>query len=580
MRSVLSQKLSDTDRVNTLITLSRAFRNSETLKSFSFAQEAYQLSIKKNYSKGVGYSSDALGILHLNFGDYKKALFHHFQSLKIFEHLNETKGIAFTYNNLGSVHLHLKNYTKAKECFQKSLNIKMENGLLKEASSSYINLGNIAMYQKQLDDCIRYYSLGLTNARKYNDQKNITIGLMNLGEVYFDKLNIPLAEQYYRKALQRVTKSSNKHFEAQIYFALGKIYDSKKNYPKSEIYFLKALHLSQSGNIKPLTLNIYKYSSKMYQHQQEFEKALKMNQNYIALNDSIYNEEIAKSTNQLVALYDLQKKEEEIKILNQEKEIIQAEESRQAIIRNFFIVAFVLISIIAFISLRNISRKQKTTRLLELKNTKIEIQRSEIERKNITLLEFNKELLKENVVARYEILKSKINPHFLFNNLSTLSSLIVQDPTLALAFVSKFSKLYRSIMDHGSSQLVSLSQELDVLESYIYLSKIRYTDTLVINVNIPTELRQYKIPPFSLQLVVENAIKHNNINKNNTLTISISATNNTLEVRNNLIPKIHDELSTGIGHKSIIERYKLITTKQPYFGIAETYYITQLPLII
>lgn len=580
LRNVLSHSLSDTNRVNTLISLAKTLRNSETLASFSHAREAYELSIQKNYPKGVGYSSDILGVLYLNFGDYKKSLFHHFQSLKIFERLNETKGIAFTYNNLGAVHSHLKNYTKAKECYQKSLDIKLKNGMYKEASSSYINLGNIAMYQKQLNECIRYYLLGLNNARIHGDDQNITIGFMNLGEAYFDKSNVRLAENYYKKALHRVMKSRNKYFEGQIYFALGKIYDSQKKYPTSEIYFLKALHISQSESIKPLTLNIYKYASKMYQHRQEYEKALMMNQNYLALNDSIYTEEIAKSTNQLTALYELQKKEEEIKLLSQEKEIIQAKESKQAIIRNFFIVAFILISIIAFISLQSIARKQKSNRLLEIKNTKIEIQRSEIERKNIALLEFNKELLKENVVARYEILKAKVNPHFLFNNLSTLSSLIVEEPTLALAFVSKFAKLYRSIMEHGNSQLVSLSEELEVVNSYIYLCKMRHTNSLVIEKNIPQELKKLRIPPFSLQLAVENAIKHNTINKNYTLTIFISAENNMLQVKNNLIPKLHAEPSTGIGQQSIIERYKLITTQKPYFGHKENYYIAQLPLIV
>ncbi|MES2560603.1 MAG: tetratricopeptide repeat protein [Bacteroidota bacterium] len=575
----LQQKLPDTVRINTLTALSKQLRNRSPVQSFSYAQEAYQLSIQANYSKGMGYSSDMLGVLYLSFGDYKKALYHHFQSLNIFEKQKDVRGIAFTYNNLGAVYSHLKNYPKAKSCYQKSIDIKLQNGLFKEASSSYINLGNIAMYQKEIDECIRYYMLGFTNAKKFNDQQNITIGLMNLGEAYFDKGNIPLALGYYRKALARVVQSQQQNFEAQIYFALGKIYNQTKAFETSELYFNKALAISYANNISPLRLNIYKYASQMYENSGRLKEALAMNQQFIALNDSMYNEESRQAINEIQTLYELEKKEEQIKLLNQEKEIIYSRESKEVILRNFFIVGFILISIIAFVSTRSIFRKQKTNRLLQLKNTKIEWQRSEIERTNMALQDFNKELQKENVVARYETLKSKFNPHFLFNNLSTLSALIIQDPKQALQFVSKFSKLYRSIMDHGNDQLVSIEQELDVMANYIYLCKMRYAESLSVTTEIDSRYKTSLIPAFSLQLLVENAVKHNIISKDNPLVVTIYSEDGYLFVKNNYQSKINSEPSSGWGQQSIIERYKLIGDKVPSFGEHNGWYVAKLPLL-
>lgn len=527
----------------------------------------------------MGYSSDMLGVLYLSFGDYKKALYHHFQSLNIFEKQKDIKGIAFTYNNLGAVYSHLKNYSKAKSCYQKSIDIKLQNGLLKEVSSSYINLGNIAMFQKHLDECIRYYMLGYTNAKKFNDQQNITIGLMNLGEGYYEKENTHLALTYYRKALLRVVQSQHQNFEAHIYFAMGKIYDNLQAFDTAQIYFAKALTISFNNNIRPLRLNIYKYVSRMYEHQKKFKEALDANQKFIALNDSIYNEESTQTISEIQNLYELEKKEEQIKRLNQETEIIQSRESREVIIRNFFIVAFILISIITFVSIRSIFRKQKTNRLLQVKNIKIEWQRAEIERTNMALQVFNKELQKENVVARYETLKSKINPHFLFNNLSTLSSLIVQDPKRALQFVSKFSKMYRSIMEHGNEQLVSVEHELEVMENYIFLCKMRYEDSLQVITQIDVGSKQAFIPAFSLQLLVENAVKHNIISKNKQLTISIYTQAGYLFVQNNYQPKINSEPSSGWGQQSIIERYKLVCDKIPFFEKSEGRYLAKLPLL-
>jgi tetratricopeptide (TPR) repeat protein len=575
----LEQPLHDTLRIRSLNGLARIVRNKEGVKALELAKEAYSLSVNNNYAYGVATACDIMGVIYLTLGDFKKALYNHFIALNIFEKQNNQRGIAFSYNNIGSVYVHLKNYSKAELYYQKSLAIKLKNGYNKEASSSYINLGNIRMYTKDLKSCIRYYSMALVNATKYNDRYNITNALMNLGEANIDSRNPRKALTYYTKALPMIKESGNKYQEGQAEYAIGKIHSDLKEYALAETYLKKALRISQEIHMRTLELNIYKYFSKLYERQGKLKEALEFNKLFIALNDSIYSQENTKTISEMQTRYELEKKEEQIKALNQDKEIIQAKEAREIIVRNFFILAFVLISIIAFISFRSVARKQKTNRLLNIKNNQIEWQRTEIEKKNVALSEFNKELMKENVVARYETLKSKINPHFLFNSLSTLSSLIIKDPKTALEFVAKFSKLYRSIMEHGNSSLVTIKDEIEVVESFVYLKKMRYGDSLKLTIDIPKKHVHELIPPFALQLLVENATKHNIVSGEFPLTIDITYNNNIIEVKNNLHPRTSPEPSTGLGQHSITERYKYVTDAIPHFYMDAEYYIAHIPTI-
>jgi sensor histidine kinase YesM len=578
-RVLSSISLPDTSRINTTIALSKELKDNNVPLAFKYAQEAYQSSIAIDYQDGVAQAASMLGLCYLNFGDSRKALSYYFKALEIFIRLNNKRRIAYSYNNIGSVYSRVKNYEKAKFFYQKSLDVKLQNAMTKEASSSYINLGNIAMYQHNLDLCIHYYKQGLSNALHYNDEQNITIGMMNLGEAYFDKKELTKAINFYDKALKRLKIKENKVSEAQAYFALGKIFDNLKQYSVSEEHFHHALALNSINKNRQLELNIYKYLSQMLEHKGDIEQALLFNKKFISLNDSVYNEEIAKNINEMQSLFELKEKEEQIKLLNKENELILTNKGKDDLLRNFLLVGILLTSIITLLLFRSISRKQKTNRLLNIKTKQIEWQRQEIENKNYILAEFNKELLKENVVARYETLKSKIDPHFLFNSLSTLSALIIKEPKTALEFVSKFSKLYRSIMEHGNGNLVTISEELQVLDNYVYLKKMRFGDAIQLTINIPPHNNIELIPPFALQLLVENAIKHNFISETKPLLIDITYNNLTLQVINNIQPRTIPAPSSGLGQQSIMERYQFVSNIAPQFYTEGENYIAIIPTL-
>ncbi|MCD4791928.1 MAG: histidine kinase, partial [Bacteroidales bacterium] len=169
--------------------------------------------------------------------------------------------------------------------------------------------------------------------------------------------------------------------------------------------------------------------------------------------------------------------------------------------------------------------------------------------------------------------------HFLFNSMNTIYSLIDTHPDKAKEFITKFSKTYRHVLDVKEKVVVSLKDEIEFLNSYIFLQKIRHEGNLEISINIDAQKLNKFIPPLSLQMLVENAIKHNIISQKKPLKINIFNNINSLTVKNNLQPKNTVNESTKIGLNNLTERYKHISEKAPKFYIKDNEYVAEIPLL-
>ena len=192
-------------------------------------------------------------------------------------------------------------------------------------------------------------------------------------------------------------------------------------------------------------------------------------------------------------------------------------------------------------------------------------------------------LLKEKEHAaqmQLEVLKSQIDPHFMFNNFSILSELIVEDTALAEKFLDNLSKVYRYVIQNLKRDTVSIEEEIAFLHSYIYLIKMCYEDAVCINIDETLKQIDGQIPPVCLQLLVENAIKHNRASARHPLSIRVFREENDIVVENDLRPIASDFESTGIGNKNIVGRYLLLCKKKLFIEQRENTYIVKLPIII
>ncbi len=190
------------------------------------------------------------------------------------------------------------------------------------------------------------------------------------------------------------------------------------------------------------------------------------------------------------------------------------------------------------------------------------------------------ELLRINAQAQLQNIKAQVNPHFLFNNLNVLSTLVMQNSKDSNQFIEAFSKVYHYILQNQDRELIELDKELDFLQPYMYLLNKRFPKGVSITADIDERWKKSFVVPAALQMLVENAIKHNIISHDKPLAIKLHANGKPeLEVSNNLQPKINKEPSSNIGLNNINKRYELITGKQIKVFSDEKNFKVSIPLI-
>lgn len=191
------------------------------------------------------------------------------------------------------------------------------------------------------------------------------------------------------------------------------------------------------------------------------------------------------------------------------------------------------------------------------------------------------QLQKENARTQMMSLRNHLDPHFLFNNLNILSSLIDHDVSLSKTYLEKFAEVYRTILKSELSDLISLRKELELIDAYTYLIKIRWRDALDISIDIHEDDLNKAIPPLAGQMLIENVIKHNTISRSNPMQIIIrSADGSFLEISNSIKPKKYDdEKKSGTGLVNIKNRYAYFTDRKVSIQKESGYFKVMLPLL-
>lgn len=189
------------------------------------------------------------------------------------------------------------------------------------------------------------------------------------------------------------------------------------------------------------------------------------------------------------------------------------------------------------------------------------------------------ELKKANLQNRFDALKTQVSPHFLFNSLNSLTSLIEEDQKKAISFVQELSQVYRYLLQSNEKHLTTLEDELSFIKAYLFLLQTRFGNNLIINIDVHEKVMQKKLPPLTLQLLIENAVKHNVISSAKPLTISIRSEKDELAIMNNLQEKTQIIPSGGFGLKNIELQYEQMYTKNISIEKTEFTFTVRIPLI-
>lgn len=220
--------------------------------------------------------------------------------------------------------------------------------------------------------------------------------------------------------------------------------------------------------------------------------------------------------------------------------------------KDFFLALVVIICISV---IRLISQNQKN--VLEIQSLKI-----------------------ENLQRQFDALKTQVSPHFLFNSLSSLKTLINESPDVAQEYLNHLSSVLRYTLQANENRLVSLSEELKFVESYFFLSKLRFTKNIQLKETICGKYTELKLPPLALQILLENAIRHNEISKRNPMEILITTTDTqTLVVSNTLNMKISPEPGAGVGLVNLSNQYRILGNQEITIRKNDQMFSVEIPLL-
>ena len=192
----------------------------------------------------------------------------------------------------------------------------------------------------------------------------------------------------------------------------------------------------------------------------------------------------------------------------------------------------------------------------------------------------NETLKREALERQFESLKNQLSPHFLFNSLTALKMLIRDEPDTAQNYVNSLSRALRYTLKSNEKQLVTLKEEMEFMESYLFLIRMRFGENLFINTSINEYYLSFNLPPLTIQTLVENAIKHNEISKRHPLRIDILSTENeSLIIKNDIQKKITEEDGTGIGLINLSKQFQLLVNKEITIRIENNRFSVEFPLI-
>ena len=192
----------------------------------------------------------------------------------------------------------------------------------------------------------------------------------------------------------------------------------------------------------------------------------------------------------------------------------------------------------------------------------------------------NETLKSEALQRQFESLKNQLSPHFLFNSLTALQTLINESPSIAHDYVNNLSRALRYTLQSNEKQLVTLKEEMDFTESYLFLIKMRFDTSLSVVIQTDEKYLIYKLPPLTVQTLVENAVKHNEVSKRNSLTLTIKTTESpSLIVMNTIHEKITAEEGTGIGLANLSKQFQLLLGKDINISNENNEFIVEVPLI-
>jgi tetratricopeptide (TPR) repeat protein len=531
MLKVLPAQADDSTKVKTILRIAQQYLSNNPQKTIKYSSDAATLAEKVEWKKGFCVATSMIGDSYYYQGNFSECLKYRIKELELWKELGYEKQICGTYGNIGVVYSDLGNNLKALEFYQLALKRSEKNKFEKTTAqnlsnigilfyqtdnferaieyleraieidskdetpellaSCYTSLGKIYSKKKQSSLAIQNYLLALSIDEKQGRNQNLSMILSFIGDEYVfkgdslkerlqgseAKTNYLIAIDYYTKALAALKEIGNTYYESYINGRMGTSYVLLNDFKKAEDFIHKAMDTAVKFNYTDLIKeHLHEYYT-LYKSTKQFEKSNQYYERYVAISDSLREKENLKNIAEMELRFEAEKKESRINELTQTNNIlILSGEKKKNFVYGLIIIVILIISIgLLFFRQQRLKLKQDALKLEQ------------------------------------KLLRTQMNPHFLFNSITSIESFIYnRQPKEAGDYLSRFARLMRLILENSANEYISLDKEVETLEYYLSLQKLRMDDNLDYSIEIASDIQssQISLPPMLTQPFIENAIEH------------------------------------------------------------------------
>lgn len=529
LQTVIKKEAQDTNTVNALNALARQAINEDLDEAKTLAQRALALAKKlpaersalkgianayhvlgiiafyqddfsgalQNYSeslairkaigdrKGISASQNNMAIIYSDMGNYPEALKSHYASLKIEEENGDKQAAGLSYNNIGVVNEALEEYEEAIRNYEKAIALGKEANDKQGMGNAYNNIGIVRKKQGRYEEALKNYLLALELRKEVGYPKGIFESYNNIGIIYYTLGNYEEALKNHALSLAISTKANYELGMANSRLNTGIVYLKQKQFEKAEPLLKNALTYYQNIHYKQNMVEAYEALTALYNDQGDYKQAMHYLRLYVAQKDSLVNDNSKKELLQSAMNYEYEKKEAVAKVEQEKKEAIQNEELEKRSTQIKLYLALCVLIVIVFVGIFLQMRNKRNTEKLRMENSLIELEQ--------------------------KALRLQMNPHFIFNALNSIQEFITENnQSSARKYLSKFARLMRLIMENSAQKTVSLQNEIDVLNDYLELTRLRFPEKFSFRIDVDEQIdaEACEIPPMLLQPFVENAVLH------------------------------------------------------------------------
>tara|TARA_R110002051_G_scaffold58777_1_gene107944 strand:+ start:3934 stop:5943 length:2010 start_codon:yes stop_codon:yes gene_type:complete len=520
--------------------------------SIEYFSKALELGKKIKNAECIGDAYNGLGIVYKRLGDYPQSLIYYSESLKFYDSINSQKGIAASMCNMGVLYDLMHEPERSMEYYQRALQIQNK---LNEPSLKIPTKANIAILyldQERYEEALKIF---IENWRSYDSLGNIPKAIspkVNAGFTLIKLKKYNEGEAILLEAFETAKEFQMLQEQADI---INNLYLSALETGKND----RALQLAKQYSTiaeglgsKKFTTNSYEILAEIYEKIGKYPDALSSYKLYKAWNDSLFNEDKERAFNAQEIKVEILEKNKQLAEQDLRMDYLQERVVQEERLKWMLVIISILLLVLGILFYQKFSERRKVNTVLSIKNNEISLQKTHIEEMNFQL---------EN-----RLLRAQINPHFIFNSLSSIQHFITSgDKPSTLKYLSKFSHLLRKVLESSISGNVVMSEELKLLKMYLDLEALRFDNSFsyTINVDPNLDIETIEIPTMIIQPLVENAILHGLIPKSSNRKLSISFRKD----EENMEIEIEDN---GIGREAAEKLQNKIIRNSPSRGLSVT----------